>query len=140
MEPLGDRPKHAVVAVIRSGDSYLTIKRAAGVIAPGKVCFPGGGVEVDETEIDGLAREIREELGVEILVKQKVWQSVTPWGVHVSWYLADLISDEFDLDIDEVDWCRWMKRGELENHPDLLVSNLHFFDALRSGELALPDC
>ena len=58
-----DRPKRAVVAVIRDGDNFLAIKRAENIRAPGKICFPGGGIESNESEEIALVREIKEELG-----------------------------------------------------------------------------
>jgi len=56
--------RRGVVAVIQRANRYLVIRRAAKVIAPGRLCFPGGGVEPGESERQTLIREMEEELGV----------------------------------------------------------------------------
>ena len=41
--------REGVVAIIERSGRYLTITHSQSVIAPGKICFPGGGIEADET-------------------------------------------------------------------------------------------
>ena len=127
----------AVVAVIQEDGKFLCIKRAEGIRASGKICFPGGGIEAAESELEALVRELHEELGVGILPDKKIWQSVTPWGVEVHWYKASLVESNFQLDPKEVVWCRWFTMQQLVDHEDLLVSNLQFFEALDRGEFSL---
>ena len=68
-----DDPRHrGVVAVVVRDGRFLVIRRSNRVVAPGMICFPGGGVEADESEEETLIREIREELGVEIEVGEQV--------------------------------------------------------------------
>jgi 8-oxo-dGTP pyrophosphatase MutT (NUDIX family) len=49
--------RRGVVAVVLRDERFLVIRRAAGVVAPGAFCFPGGGVEGDESETQALVRE-----------------------------------------------------------------------------------
>jgi ADP-ribose pyrophosphatase YjhB (NUDIX family) len=53
-------------AIVRDGTALVTI-RAHHPFA-GRIDVPGGFIQVDEEVIDGLKREVREELGVEIEV------------------------------------------------------------------------
>lgn len=53
--------------IVRNGTALVTV-RAHDPFA-GKFDVPGGFVHVDEDVIDGLKREVREELGVEIVVE-----------------------------------------------------------------------
>lgn len=53
-------------AVIRRGDEVLLTRRPEGKHLAGKWEFPGGKVEPYESPEEALAREIREELGIEI--------------------------------------------------------------------------
>jgi 8-oxo-dGTP diphosphatase len=57
-----------VNAIILNKDrnKFLVIKRKNEPIHPGKWTFPGGIVEQNETDEDALAREVREETGLEI--------------------------------------------------------------------------
>ena len=136
-----ERPARAVVAVIRNADdeSFLVIKRAENIRAPGKICFPGGGIEPGESEHVALVREIKEEIGIDIDPLVNVYNSVTPWGVHVSWYTAKMLTHEILVDPQEVQWCRWLSEAEVRQHPDLLESNRQFFDALNANVFQLPD-
>ena len=124
----------AVVAIIRDQGKLLAIKRSAHVIAPGKICFPGGRIENNESEQQALVREIQEELGVEIRPLEKVWQNESPWGYTVSWYTAEMISSELVVDTNEVEWARWLTLEEFTSCPDLLDNNAAFFDALKDGK------
>lgn len=131
------RPKHAVVAIIRDGDKFLCIKRAADILAGGQICFPGGGIEPGESETEAVVREIREEVGLQIKPVRKVFESVTPWNVHVSWYTVELLSHEIVNDPAEVEWSRWLTIEEFQQSPEILVSNVQFLDALSAGQVDL---
>src|SRR5687767_2880439 len=65
---------HGVVAAIQDEHGrLLMIGRAPGVGGGGKVCFPGGAVEVAETQEAALVRELKEELGIEVRPVRHVW-------------------------------------------------------------------
>jgi mutator protein MutT len=55
-------------AVVEDGGRYFVTRRHAGVHLEGYWEFPGGKCEPDETLPACLARELREELGVEAVV------------------------------------------------------------------------
>ena len=57
-----------VAAAIRKNGRYLFGKRPAGDMLGGMWELPGGKVEAGETHAQALARELREELGIEISV------------------------------------------------------------------------
>ncbi len=56
----------AVVAVLRDGDRVLIQQRPAEGLLAGLWEFPGGKVESGETQRAALARELREELGLDL--------------------------------------------------------------------------
>ena len=124
-----------VVAVIIRDGRFLVMRRADQVIAPGMVCFPGGGIELGECEKEAMVREIREELGVAIQPLRRIWESVTPWDVRLSWWLCRL--DEQVTPVPnpvEVAECYWLTHAEMDELPDLLESNHQFLTVLQSGE------
>ena len=55
---------HVVAAVIARGDEILIARRPDHVHQGGKWEFPGGKLEAGESAVDGLRREIHEELGI----------------------------------------------------------------------------
>lgn len=130
--------KNGVVAVIYREGKLLLIRRAKNVAAPGKYCFPGGAIEAGETEEAALVRELREELGVEVEPVQRLWESLTPWGVHLRWWKARLASDtRFIPDPNEVAEVLWMKPEDIVGARELLDSNRQFMEKVLSGEIRL---
>ena len=59
-------------AVVERGGSYLVTRRLRGTHLEGFWEFPGGKCEPHESPADGLAREIREELGCDTVVGEKM--------------------------------------------------------------------
>ena len=55
--------KKASIAVIKRGDLVLTVSRRNDLTDMG---LPGGKIEENETEIEGLIREVLEETGIQI--------------------------------------------------------------------------
>jgi 8-oxo-dGTP pyrophosphatase MutT (NUDIX family) len=132
-EPLA---RSGVVAVVKRDERLLVIRRSATVVAPLRYCFPGGGIELGESESAALVREMREELSAAIRPIRRVWQSRTPWGVDLSWWLAE-IDGEITCNPAEVASCHWWTVDEMQAQAELLESNQHFLAALASGEICL---
>jgi 8-oxo-dGTP pyrophosphatase MutT (NUDIX family) len=108
------------------------------VVAPGAFCFPGGGIELDESEEAALVRELREELRVDVCPVRKIWQSVTPWNVQLAWWLAELDdAQSIDPNEDEVASFAWHPPVAIAQLPGLLESNRHFLIALDRREFSL---
>jgi mutator protein MutT len=61
-----------VAAVVEEHGRFLLTRRLAGTHLSGLWEFPGGKVEADESHADALAREMREELAVDVVVGEKV--------------------------------------------------------------------
>lgn len=127
------------MAVIRRGQRFLIIRRAAEVAAPGMLCFPGGGIEPGETEEKALVRELFEELGIGASPRRRIWRRVTPWGVDLAWWLVEVESNRpVAPNPAEVAECLWLTASELEHREDLLESNRQFLAAWKNGEIELP--
>jgi 8-oxo-dGTP diphosphatase len=69
------RRVRVVAALISRGDRILIQKRPEGSARAGLWEFPGGKTEAGESDEEALARECREELGVDIGVGACVWQN-----------------------------------------------------------------
>ena len=133
-----DPRHHGVVAVVVHDGRFLVIRRSDKVIAPGMICFPGGGIERDESEEQTLVREIREELGVTIEPVRRIWRNVTPWNVELAWWLGRIDNGQpLRPNPNEVASAHWVSLHEMRQMSDLLESMHQFLDALQSGEIEL---
>jgi 8-oxo-dGTP diphosphatase len=131
--------RRGVVAVIVDAGRLLVIRRSQLVVAPGAFCFPGGAIESGETETEALIREMQEELGVGIQPLRPIWQSVTPWNVHLAWWLAEPQTADcvWQPNTSEVESFHWLTPAEIRDLPGLLESNHQFLRALAAGKIML---
>lgn len=130
--------RRGAVAVICRDGRFLVIRRSQSVRAPGRYCFPGGGIEPGESEEQAMVREFREELGAHVRPVARLWECITPWGVWLAWWQAEFLPGESPLaNPAEVESIHWHTAAELASLEGLLESNLAFLSALASGHIAL---
>jgi len=132
--------REGVVAVIERDGRWLMIRRADGIKAGGWWCFPGGGIEPGEDPGAALAREIREEVGLDIEVGAEVWRWQRPDGsLKLSWRLARLTNCDQPVHCDpaEVAEARWVTPAAIRELRPILDNNLEFCEAYLSGRIAL---
>jgi len=67
-------------ALILFGDKILVTQRSSKTILALKWEFPGGKLEINESEIECIKREIREEINIEIEVIKKLSNSIYDYG------------------------------------------------------------
>jgi 8-oxo-dGTP pyrophosphatase MutT (NUDIX family) len=130
--------KRGVVAVVLDGERFLVIRRSQHVRAPGMFCFPGGAIEPGVTEVQAVAREMLEELSVVARPARRLWESVTPWHVHLAWWLVEIAPGAAIVPQPaEVESFHWLTAAEMRRMSDVLSSNLEFFaiweSKLKSG-------
>ena len=95
---------HGVVVGVRdAGGRWLMVRRSTTVTAPLKVCFPGGAIEVGESQEAAVVREMREELGIDVKPVRCVWRHEFPERNIVLWgWLAELVSTDLRPDPAEI--------------------------------------
>jgi 8-oxo-dGTP pyrophosphatase MutT (NUDIX family) len=134
-----DFQRRGVVGVVMRDHHLLVIRRARGVVAPLVYCFPGGGIEGDESEEEALIREFREEVGVTLQPLRWLWGCVTSWNVHLAWWLGEIDADAVPVANPlEVESIHWLTVEEMGRMRDLLSSNREFLELVKCGEIALP--
>jgi 8-oxo-dGTP diphosphatase len=72
-----------VAAIIEDDDRFLLTRRQKGVHLEGLWEFPGGKIDAGETHADALARELREELDVDVHVGELRFQTTHDYGDRV---------------------------------------------------------
>lgn len=144
MESASDVPETVAVAgVLCHAKKLLVIRRSEKVISPGKICFPGGKIQVAESLGAAIEREFREELNLKIRAQEKLWECLTSWHCQVHWMKVECALpspptiDQLRLDSEEVAEASWRSQEELLRDPDLLESNRHFLEAVAAGEISL---
>ena len=97
-----------VAAVIRRGDEILISRRHDGAERGGQWEFPGGKVEPGEGEPEALARELREELGVDAAVGRLLLRHAHAYPdleVELAFYAATLVGEPLVIGVAELAWA-----------------------------------
>lgn len=98
-----------VAALIRKDNKVLIARRSTGDLnVLGKWEFPGGKVEINESEESAIEREIKEEFEMNIKAKRFIINNICEYPkrtVDLRLYECEYISGEFKLhDHFEYDW------------------------------------
>jgi ankyrin repeat protein len=130
------RRREVVAALLIRRGRVLLARRAAGKrIAPGKWHLPGGHVESGESDAAALRREIQEELGVDVTVRDTVYAFDYLWDDEPASGNAHLVT----LDVPNADlrWdprdiaaCAWVEEDRLS---DYLAADDHNLEAAKRG-------
>lgn len=130
--------RKGVVGVLVQDGKLLVITRSQFVTAPGKCCFPGGGVEPGETPKEAVVRELKEEVALDVIAKRELWRKVTPWKIDLSWWLVECASPECLTPTPaEVEAVNWLRPDEISGLSNLLPSNHEFLAAWREGSFSI---
>src|SRR6201987_1034802 len=112
------RTDPAVIMLVTDGDRAL-LGRNKNFPLPGMYSTLAGFVEPGESLEDAVAREVREETGVE--VGSVNYHSSQPWpfpGNIMLGFHAEARSTEIAIDYGELQDARWFTRDGLSSHPD----------------------
>jgi 8-oxo-dGTP diphosphatase len=125
-----------VAAVIERSDRRMLIgQRRRGDTSPLKWEFPGGKVEEGESDEAALARELREELGAQLLRSVPIAHAVyryaeTEAPLEIRFYAAALESD--DVRATAFEQIAWVLPRELSEY-DFLAANAQLVANLATG-------
>ena len=87
-------------AIIKIDNKILVTQRSEKMKSPLKWEFPGGKLEDNESELDCIKREIREELHLEIEVLERLSNSIFDYGtfkINLIPFIANYISGDIVL-------------------------------------------
>lgn len=104
-------------AVIERNGLFLITRRQPGVHLEGHWEFPGGKCDPGETLTACLARELREELGVDAEIHDEVWSITHDYPdrrVELHFLRCAIVGNPVPQQGQEM---RWVARGELSDLP-----------------------
>lgn len=87
-------------AIVIIDNRFLVTQRSEKMKLPLKWEFPGGKLEQNESEIDCVKREIKEEINIVIKIIKKLSSSVYDYGtfkINLIPFLAEYVSGEISL-------------------------------------------
>ncbi len=122
-----------VAAIIEKKGRFLIARRKKGKHLEGKWEFPGGRVEDSETHGESLRRELKEEFGIEIEVKNFLGESIFNYDereIALFGYYATHISGDFKLT--DHDMIEWIYPNEFGNY-DLAEADIPLAERVASN-------
>jgi 8-oxo-dGTP diphosphatase len=107
--------------------AYAVIFDAAGRVAVVKgergYFLPGGGSLSNETPEETIRREVREELGSEVLIRRPIGEAIqyfsaddVDYRMHASFFRAELVGEPGEIREYELEWLKLSQIGELFFH------------------------
>ncbi len=126
------RIRVVAAALFDSDGRVLITDRPAGKHMAGRWEFPGGKIAAGETEPQALQRELKEELGIEVLAARPVLEIAHAYPdrrVELSMWVVDrYLGEPRGLDGQSL---RWVPVEQL-SHEDILEADRPFIEALQS--------
>jgi 8-oxo-dGTP diphosphatase len=107
-----------VAAVIEREGRYLITQRNAGAVLPLLWEFPGGQVEMDETNEQALLREVEWRIGVTVDIAEKLGDHIHEYegyDIHLAMFACTL-AEGIEPRAVNVNQLRWVKAGELGDY------------------------
>ena len=99
----------AVIHLAHAPQKILIVRRGSGQSGAGFWEFPGGKVELGESPEQALHREIEEELGIQIQVKNLIGEEVHHYptkSIRLRIYRAEALQEKLVLtEHDDFKWC-----------------------------------
>lgn len=121
----------AAVAILRKKDKVMVCQRKKGSRYELKWEFPGGKVEAGESTLDGLKRELREELSLDIQSVDRSESQVNRYDdggeFEVTYFFVSKFSGEPVNNVFEQ--IRWVTIAELKSL-DILEGNRNIVERL----------
>lgn len=122
---------HAVVAIIQKADTFLLVKRSDYLeAASGYWCPVSGRVEEGETQADALRREVREEVGLEVIAVEKVREIPSHDGLFVlHFWTTEIVAGEARICSHEATELRWVTVAEMRRLQPVFEEDVQILEA-----------
>lgn len=123
--------RRGAIGVLMRDGRCLAIRRAAELSKGGCWCFPGGHLEPGENSRHAVQRELREELGVDVVATERLGSIRVDDGRYVlAVWRVDWNDESFRPNEEEIAEWRWVTPGELRSIKPGLPSNERVLELL----------
>lgn len=120
------------ICYLRHGNRYLLLQRAPGTMQEHTWCLPGGKIESGESPVEGLLREVKEEIGIQLDFTQlqkagKVYGRDLMYDFVLHMYTQEVAEAQNPRLSDEHQNYCWLKKEEILEHPLIRGGREAFF-------------
>ncbi len=124
--------RQAVVAIITKSNKFLFVKRSDYIeAAKGYWCPVSGGIEYNESQEDALKREVMEEVGLEIVAKNRICGIPShDNNSFLNYWTVDIISGEASITSNEATDFKWVTIEELKLLSPTFEEDIRIFEQL----------
>ena len=127
--------KISAVCVIENEGKFLFVKRAHTGMADGFYMLPGGHVEVGESVLHATARELKEELGIEVKEEDLKFMLVESIKTHITFFfrVKKYEGIPHNMEPEKHDEVVFLSSDHPQIHPfskrelELMKQGIHFF-------------
>jgi len=124
--------KDAVVAIIQKEDTFLFIKRSDYInTAAGYWCPVSGRIEKNETQIEALEREVKEEVGLKVKALKKISEIPShdnQFKLH--FWTTEIISGEASITSNEATDFKWVTLAQMKRLQPVFEKDIQVIEKL----------
>jgi 8-oxo-dGTP diphosphatase len=132
--------KEAVVAVIQKLDTFLFVKRSDyNKTAAGYWCPVSGRVENNETQVEAIQREVKEEVGLSVKAIRKICEIPThdkQFNLH--FWTTEILSGEACITSNEATELKWVTIEEMKQLDPVFQEDVEVFETLANNSFKKP--
>lgn len=105
-----------VIGIVVKDSNVLIVKRKAGE-GDLRWQFPGGTVELNESEQQAIIREIKEETGCNVRITKLIGERVHPYTKKfMSYWVCEYLDGELNIGDDDLEDIQWVDKMNLLNY------------------------
>ena len=126
----------AVVAIIQKADRFLFIKRSNYIdTAAGYWCPVSGRLEENETQIEALQREVKEEVGLSVKALKKICEIPSHNNQFIlHFWTTVIISGEAFVASDEATDFKWVTLEQMKQLHPVFDDDIQVFEKLLGNQ------
>jgi len=122
---------HGILGIVQREGRLLMIQRSHNVRVPLAWCFPGGTIELGESQPQALVREMREELHLEVRPGRLLMTQTKHDGrLVLHCWSAEIISGEPRANPREVAQALWLTPAEIRSMHGVLPGTTEILTAI----------